>query len=217
MLPEKQLLIKKELVEYGVLIESMIENVMQGLLAKDALLLERTIQESERQANELELEIDEHCIALIAQFQPKAKDLRTVLMVLGMNKDLERMGDHAVNIAQSAQYLIDRPLIEPFHELPRMGALVREMLQTVLNAFVNEDKALCQKVCASDDEVDALRTKIIKDLVLCMSNDPQTIERALHILRISSNLERIADLTTNIAEEVMYMAAGRILKHHHEG
>lgn len=217
MLHERLVQLKKEVVEYAVLIENMISEAMQGLLQKDPVLLEKVIKVQEAKANEKELEIDEHCTTLIAQFQPKAKDLRTALMILGMNKDLERMGDHAVNIAQSAQYLIERPQIKPFNDLPRMGTIVSEMLKTVIDVFINEDSQLCQKVCERDDEVDDLRTKVIRDLVSYMSNDGTTIERALHISRISSNLERIADLTTNIAEEVMYITEGRVMKHHHEG
>lgn len=216
MLHEKLLNAKKEIVEFGVLIESMLKDTILGLTGKDPVLLDKVLKEYELKANEKELEIDEHCTSLIAQFQPKAKDLRTALMILGMNKDLERMGDHAVNIAQSAQYLIERPLIKPFNDLPRMAEIVGEMLKMVINSFVTEDSSLCKKVCERDDEVDALRTKILRELISYMTNDNTTVERALHLLRISSNLERIADLTTNIAEEVMYITEGRVLKHHHD-
>ena len=216
MLHEKLQVVKKEIVEYGVLIETMVRDTMQGLLKKDATLLEKVLTEYEPKANATEIDIDEHCTALIAQFQPKARDLRAVLMILGMNKDLERMGDHCVNIAQSAQYLIERPAIKPYTDLTNMGEIVSEMLQAAINALVYEDTTSCKAVCERDDAVDELRTKIVRELISYMTNDSQTVERALHILRISGNLERIADLTTNLAEEVMYMANGHVMKHHHE-
>jgi phosphate transport system protein len=216
MLPEKLTELKKDLTEYGGLIEKMVQNGMDGLIRKDKKMLNDILEVYEPLANAREIEIDEKCTSLIAQFQPMAKDLRTVLMILGMNRDLERMGDHTVNIAQSALYLIERPAVKPLINLPRMGNIVNEMLRDSINAFVNEDPVLGKKVCTRDDEVDNLKAQITRELINYMSTDAGTIERALHLQRIVGNLERIADLTTNIGEDVIFMVEGKVIKHHLE-
>ncbi|GBR76603.1 phosphate transport system regulatory protein PhoU [Candidatus Termititenax persephonae] len=214
MLAEKLLDLKKNLVAYAALVETMVADGLRGLLNRDEERLRRIQAEYEPQANRKEIELDEKCVSLLAQYQPKAKDLRTILMILGMNRDLERMGDHAVNIAQSALYLIERPAMEPPLDLPRLGEIVSGMLRDSIDAFVREDSALGKNVCGRDDEVDELRAQFLRELIVRMSSDASTIERALHIIRISGNLERIADLTTNIGEEVIFMVEGRVLKHH---
>jgi phosphate transport system protein len=214
MLAEKLLDLKKNLLEYAALAEMMVEDGIQGLLQKNEAKLKNILEKHEPQANRTEIELDEKCTSLLAQYQPKAKDLRTILMALGMNRDLERIGDHAVNIAQSALYLLERPPLKPLLDLPHLSSLVNSMLRDSVNAFLREDSALGKNVCERDDEVDELRGQILRELIVCMSADASTIERALHIIRISGNLERIADLTTNIGEEVIFMAEGRVLKHH---
>jgi len=216
MLTEKLTDLKKDLVEYAALVEAMVEDGIQGLLQKDADKLQNILSKYEPRANLKDIELDEKCIALIAQYQPKAKDLRTILMVLEINRDLERMGDHAVNVAQSALYLIERPNVKPLLDIPRMSGIVNGMLRDSINAFIQEDSLLAKNVCERDDQVDELRGQILRELITYMSADVSTIERALHIIRISGNLERIADLTTNIGEEVIFMVEGRVLKHHQE-
>ncbi|MDR1453598.1 MAG: phosphate signaling complex protein PhoU [Candidatus Margulisbacteria bacterium] len=214
MLTEKLLDLKKNLLEYAALAEMMVADGIQGLLQKDEAKLKNILGKYEPQANFREIELDEKCTSLLAQYQPKAKDLRTILMALGMNRDLERIGDHAVNIAQSALYLLERPPLQPLRDLPRLSGLVNGMLRDSVNAFLQENSVLGKNVCGRDDEVDKLRAQILRKLIACMSADTSTIERALHIIRICGNLERIADLTTNIGEEVIFMAEGRVLKHH---
>ncbi|MDR1114031.1 MAG: phosphate signaling complex protein PhoU [Candidatus Margulisbacteria bacterium] len=214
MLTEKLLDLKKDLLEYAALVETMVADCLQGLLQKDADRLQNILTQAEPQANCKEIEIDRKSTSLLAQYQPQAKDLRAILMMLGMNRDLERMGDHAVNIAQSALYLIERPPVQPLFELPRLSAIVSGMLRDGINAFMQENSALAKLVCERDDEVDALRDQILRELIAYMSADTSTIERALHIIRMSGNLERIADLATNIGEEVVFMTEGQVLKHH---
>jgi len=216
MLAEKLTDLKKDLVEYAALIEVMVEDGIQGLLQKDADKLQNILTKYEPKANLKDIEMEERCITLIAQYQPKAKDLRTILMVLEINRDLERMGDHAVNIAQSALYLIERPNVKPLLDIPRMSEIVNGMLHDSINAFIQEDALLAKNVCERDDQVDELRGQILRELITYMSADVSTIERALHIIRISDNLERVADLTTNIGEEVIFMVEGRVLKHRQE-
>jgi phosphate transport system protein len=215
MFDEKITNLKRELVEYASLVESMIEKSIRGLIEKQRDLLTDLIGTDEPCANELEIELDELCTGLIAQFEPKAKDLRTILMVMKMSNDLERMGDHAVNIAESALYLIERPLVKPFIDVPRMAEVTIGMLKDAIVAFINQDAKLAKSVCERDGEVDALREQVLRELVTFMVSDAKTIERALHLNRVAANLERLADLSTNMCEDVIFMVQGKVIKHHH--
>ena len=214
MLDTKLNTLKGVIVEYAALVEKMIDKCISGLLQKSADILMSVIVDDENRANQFELDIDELCVTMIAQYEPKAKDLRTILMVLKMNSDFERMGDHAVNIAQSAQYLITRPLVKPLVDIPRMAQETMKMLKDSTDSFIRDDASLARNVCERDNVVDALRDTILRDLIKHMISDPSTIERALHLISIARNLERIADLSTNICEDVIFMVAGRIIKHH---
>ncbi len=214
MFEERLTGLKRQVVEYAGLVEAMIEKAVRGLLENERDLLIEVIEADEPRANSLEMEIDEMGTALVAQFQPKAKDLRTILMIMRMGNDLERMGDHAVNIAQSGLYLTERPLVKPYIDLPRMAELAVSMLKDSIVAFINEDAGLAGNVCERDNEVDALRDQIFRELVTHMVSDSRTIERALHLTRVAGNLERVADLSTNICEDVIFMVKGQVIKHH---
>ena len=205
--------LKKHIVEYSALIENMLADALHGLLRAEPALLRNVLAAAEPQANRKEVELDAECIDLIACYKPLAKDLRAILMILNMNRDLERIGDHAVNIAQSALAVLGWPLLKDLADLPRMGVLTRNMLAEIVRAFIQEDAALAQRVCARDDEVDELRTRILRELTARMTADTSTIASALPIIRISANLERIADLATNIGEDIAFMVDGRVLKH----
>jgi phosphate transport system protein len=135
-------------------------------------------------------------------------------MIMKMGNDLERMGDHAVNIAESALYLIDRPAVKPLIDIPRMSELTIGMLKDSISAFINEDASLAKSVCERDGLVDSLRDQVLRELVTFMLSDSKTIERSLHLTRISGNLERVADLSTNICEDVIFMVKGQVIKHH---
>jgi phosphate transport system protein len=191
----------------------MIEKSIRGLLNKDKALLLEVLQVDEPRTNEMEIEIDEMCINLIARFQPEARDLRTIIMILKMNNDLERIGDMAVNISESALYLIERPQVKPMIDLPKMAEETIQMLKDGIDSFIKSDAKLAKSVCERDDIVDAYRDQILRELITYMISDPTTIERAIHIERISRNLERIADLATNIGEDVVYIVEGKIIKH----
>jgi phosphate transport system protein len=217
MLEEKISRLKEELVEYASFVEGMIEKSIEGLLKREKEFLLDVIEKEEPKANAYEIALDEFCTFLIVQYSPKAKDLRTILMALQMVKDLERMGDHAVNIALSSAYLIERPPVKPLIDIPQMAEEATEMLKESIRSFLEEDSILAKKVCERDDRVDGLRDQILRELITFMSSDPSTIERSLHLIRISQNLERIADLSTNIGEDVIFMVEGRIIKHHREG
>jgi phosphate transport system protein len=206
--------VKEKLIEFSEIVKGMLKKSIKGLVEKDERLLKEVIEEDEMKCNDLEIEIDEMCIHIIAQFEPRAKHLRTIFLALKMNNDLERMGDHAVNISQSGLFLISKPQVKPLLDIPRMAEEVSKMLEDSLKSFVNEDAALAKSVCERDDIIDDYREQIVRELITYMVSDPSTIERALHLIRISGNLERIADLTTNICEDVIFMVKGELMKHH---
>ncbi|MCX7705879.1 MAG: phosphate signaling complex protein PhoU [bacterium] len=206
--------VKQRLVEFSLLTEKMIEDSIKGLLKKNPDLLKHVIDVDEPQTNKLELEIEELCVEIIAQFAPKASHLRTILMILKINNDLERMGDHAVNICESALFLIERPDVKPLIDIPRMAELTVKMLDDSLKSYIDQNPELAKEVCRRDENVDNLRNQILRELITYMINDPTTIERALHLLRIAQNLERIADLSTNVCEDVVFMVEGKVIKHH---
>jgi len=214
MLEDKINSLKRELMEYAGLVESMVEKAIRGLLQKQRELLTQVIEEDEPKANDREIQLDELCISLIAQYQPEAKNLRTILMILRMNNDLERMADHAVNISQAGLFLIERPPVKPWLDIPRMADVTVKMVKDSVTAFIDEDPELAKKVCERDSTVDALRDQVLRELITFMTSDPATIERSLQVMRASTNLERIADLSTNICEDVIFMTQGKVIKHH---
>jgi phosphate transport system protein len=214
MLNERMATLKKELIFYATLVEDMIAKSMKGLLERKKELLVSLIEEDEKQSNIYDSELDEMCMNLIAQFEPKARDLRTVMMIYKINKDLERMADHSVNIAESSLYLVGQPLLKPLIDIPRMANMTGAMLKDSITSFINEDVQLAKNVCLRDNDVDELWEQIFRELVTFMVSDVKNIERALHLIRISHNLERVADLSTNIGEDVIFIVQGKVIKHH---
>ncbi|HGJ67015.1 TPA: phosphate signaling complex protein PhoU [bacterium] len=213
MLTERIDLIRKKLIDFGVLVEQMIDKSLKGLTEREVSILVEVIEKDEPKANRFELELDELCTTSIAQFQPKAKDLRVILMVMKINNDLERLGDHAVNIAESSLFLVERPPVKPLLDIPRMAQIAVNMLKNSISAFINEDTESAYNVLVKDNEVDGLKDQVMRELIVLMSSSPPTIERAFQLIRISSNLERIADLSTNICEDIIFMVQGKVVKH----
>lgn len=213
MLSEKMSALKRSLMEYASLVEGMIDQSIRGFMERDQNILGKIIKEDEPRANAYDRTIDEMCTAMVAQFDPLAKDLRTALMILKMNRDLERMGDHAVNISESGLFLIARPFLKSSRDIQEMGKLASTMLKNSINAFVSEDAALARSVCERDQAVDNLGDKILNELIGFMRGEQDGIKRSLHLMRIAYNLERVADLSTNICEEVIYIVEGRDVKH----
>ena len=213
MLAEELDEVKQKLVESASLVESMVEKSIRGLTRRDEGLLLEVMGQDEPRENELEMEIDEACIHVIACYQPQARDLRTIMMVSKINNDLERMGDEAVNISEGALFLIKKPEVKPLIDIPKMAKETRRMLKDSLKSFMDEDTQLARGVCQRDDIVDGLRDQILKELITFMASDPTTIERSNHLIRISRSLERIADLSTNICEDVIYMVEGKTIRH----
>jgi len=213
MLAKKIEELKKGIIEESQLVEEMLEKSIAGLLNKEFEKLEEVFA-LERKVNKKELEIDEMCTGIIALHQPEAKNLRTILMILKMNNDLERMGDLVVNIAECSQYLIRKPFIKKLVNIPVMMEETKKMLEDSIKAFINEDTKLAKIVCLNDDVVDDLKDQQYRLMITYMIDDPTTIKRAILLNKISSYLERIADLSTNIAEETIFMTKGTVIKHH---
>jgi phosphate transport system protein len=215
MLEETKLtILKKTLMEFATLVESMVDLSITGLKLKKEDMLTDVIHLDEPKANAYEVELDEKCVSIIAQHQPTGKALRTIIMILHINNTLERIGDHAVTIAESGLFLIEQAPVKSFIDIPRMGDVVKAMIADSITSFINEDAELSRNVCERDSIVDGLRTQINRELITFMFQDPSTIERSLQIMKIASNLERVADLATNICEDVIYMVKGQVIKHH---
>lgn len=207
--------LKNRLVRMGTLAEAMIDRAVRSLIGRSADLHPGVFRD-EQSVNELHIEVDERVISLIALQHPVAADLRIVVMTSKIAGELERIGDQAVNICQNTAELLRYPPLKPLIDIPLMAEIARRMLRESLDAFVRQDAALAQKVLDTDDEVDAFKNQIFRELLTYMMSDPGTIPRALALILISRNLERVGDHATNVAEEVIYAAQGRDVRHHHE-
>jgi len=215
MLAPKILELKNMLMAEASLVEKMVDLSFNGMYSQENSSLEDVLV-FEKRVNQLEIEIDELCISLIALHQPEAKDLRLILMIYRINNDLERLGDQAVNIAESAQELAGNPVVNQLPILKNMKEVTLHMLKRSISAFTTEDFDVARQVCNDDNIVDDYNREITKSLIGMIKQTPQVSEQYLNILRISKNLERIADLSTNIAESTVYLAQGKVIKHHAE-
>ncbi len=204
--------LKQTLLAMGGLVEDQIRRVMQALLQGDDTLAQDVI-EHDRQVNAYDVEVDETCVNLLALRQPAASDLRFITTTMKIVTDLERIGDQAVNIAQRVLELNREPPVKPYIDLPRMAEKAQRMVKGSLDAFVGRDTQAARRVCAEDAEVDALREQIFRELLTYMMEDPRTIPRAIRLILISRFLERIGDHATNIAEMVVYMVEGKMIRH----
>lgn len=216
MLEERLVPLKRELIEYATLAENMIDKVIRGLLDKEKNNLMEVIEKDEPRTDRYELELDEKCVWILAQFQPMAIDLRTILMMLEINRDLERIGDLSASMARSVLFLIERPQVKPYIDIPRMSAIVQGMIKDSVNAFIEDDSQLAREVFQRDKMVNALRDQIIRELLTFMSSDPTTIERSFHLISLALDLERIGDHSTNICEDVVFMVEGEVIKHQYD-
>jgi phosphate transport system protein len=176
----------------------------------------RAVIRNDRAIDNMEMEIEEQCINLLALQQPMARDLRMLTSALKIANDLERVGDHAVNIAQSAERLAEARAIAPEPEIIEMARLSREMLSDALEAFIRGDAQAGREVCLRDDKVDALHKSVFRILLTHMMEDPHTIGAGMELFLVSRNLERVADLATNIGEDVVFLVEGKSIKHHAE-
>ena len=207
--------LKGKLLEMSALVESAIYRSIQGIVEKNRELAEQVLL-NESRVNQLEIEVDDMAIGLLALQAPLAADLRLVTAAIKINNDLERMGDLSVSIAQSAISLMREPMIQPLIDIPHIAGLAQGMVRKALDAFVNRDAELARSVLASDDAVDNMRTASYHELISFMEKNPEQISQALYLLSTVRNLERIADHATNIAEDVLYLVKGIDVRHHNE-
>lgn len=208
--------LKQRLLDMSELAKSLIDQSVDALLTRDQAKAEAVIA-GDRELDALELEVEDQAIALLALQQPMARDLRFIVAAIKVTNDLERVGDHAVNIAQSTLRLIAmHTVITPDPEIADMARRARLMLGNALTAFVRADGVLGREVCRSDDEVDALHDSVFRILLTHMMADARTINVSLELLLVSRNLERVADLATNIGEDAVFLAEGKQIKHRSE-
>jgi phosphate transport system protein len=208
--------LKHKLHEMGAHAEQLVDQSITSLIERDRSLAESVIA-GDRAINSLEIEIEQLAISLLALQQPMARDLRSIVGTIKVAGDLERVGDHAVNIAESALRLADEGTdLTPSPELEDMTRRSREMLREAIDAFTNADGAKGREVCKADDAVDALHNSVFRILLTHMMEDARTITTSLELLLVSRNLERVADLATNIGEDAVYLAEGKQIKHHFE-
>jgi phosphate transport system protein len=207
--------LQKKLLEMGGLVEFAIRQSVHALVDRDEAAAQDVLR-SEARINQMEIEIDDFAVRLLARHQPMAKDLRFLTAAIKINNDLERMGDLAVNIVERALSLIRQPPVKPLIDIPQMSKLVDSMVRNCLDAFVKRDGQMARGVLLSDDAVDDLRDVIYEELVGFMKRDPSTISRSLDLIFVARNLERIADHATNIAEDVLFLAQGIDVRHHAE-
>lgn len=207
--------LKEKLLEMSALVELAVYRSVQGVVDKNQELAEQVIR-NESRINQLEIEIDDMAISLLALQAPLAADLRLVTAAIKINNDLERMGDLSVSIAQSALALIKEPMIRPLIDIPHIAGLAQGMVRKALDAFVNRDAELARSVLASDDAVDNMRTASYHELISFMETNPRQISQSLYLLSVVRNLERIADHATNVAEDVLFLVKGIDVRHHNE-
>lgn len=195
--------------------EAAVQTAVEALLERDAAKARQVIT-GDDVIDTMEVDIEEQCLSLLALQQPMAKDLRLLVAAIKIANELERVGDHAVNIAQSAERLIESRPITPEPEIVEMARVAREMLSESLEAFVRGDAAAGRAVCLRDDKVDSLNRSMFRIMLTHMMEDPHSISAAMTLLLVSRNLERIADLATNIGEDVVFLVEGKSIKHHAE-
>jgi phosphate transport system protein len=204
--------LKEMILRMGAMVEEQIANAIKALVERDTELARRVI-ENDHRVNAMDVEVDEDCLRLIALHQPMAGDLRFLTTAMKISTELERMSDLAENISERAIELNEEPQLKPYIDIPRMAQEALRMVKESLDAFVNRNSAMARSVCKADDVIDDLNHQIFRELLSFMIEDPQTTTRAIRISFISKYLERIADHATNIAELVVYLVEGKIIRH----
>jgi phosphate transport system protein len=209
---ERQAL-RNQLLTMGALVEDRVHRAIQSLVERREEEAQRIIA-TDKEINDLQIEIDDRCLKLLALQTPLAVDLRLITSAMKINADLERVGDQAVNIAENVLQLLPHPPLKPLIDIPRMADIAARMVRDALDSFVKGDAELARDVLRRDDEVDGLKDQLFRELLTYMMADPGTIPRALALLLISRHLERIADHATNIAEDVIFIAEAKDVRHH---
>jgi len=204
--------LKETLLRMSGMVEQAISMSVHSLLDRDESVARKVI-ESDHGIDMLEIEIDEECLKLLALYQPVAIDLRFIASAMKINGELERMGDLAVNIAERALYLIRQPEISPGIDLKRMSDFAQKMVRDSLDALVRSDSKEARAICKSDDIIDDMNRQALKALVAHMEQNPEDVNRAVHLILITRHLERIGDQATNVCEEIVFMVEGKTIKH----
>ncbi|MDA8170808.1 MAG: phosphate signaling complex protein PhoU [Nitrospiraceae bacterium] len=204
--------LREDLLGMAGLVQTAIRESVRSLVERDTEAAKAVI-DGDRRINSYDVKIDEECIELIALRQPMGRDLRFLTTAMKITTDLERIADNAVNIAERALELDEEPILKPYIDIPRMAEISGEMVKDAIDAFLNEDTELAVRVIKQDDEMDDLNESVLLELTFVMTQDPGTVSRAMKVSYISKYLERIGDHATNIAEMVVYMVKGRIIRH----
>jgi len=207
--------LKTSLVKMGSVVEENFERSIRSVNERNSDIADQVI-ETDKRVDALEIEIDNAIVDLLALQQPVASDLRFILAALKINNDLERISDHAVNIAEAAHILCSIANARVLEEIPQMAAITKVMLKDAIDSFILMNPSMAHKVLKSDDQIDDLNRLVTKRVIAVIKDKTETVEGELELVRISRNLERIADLTTNIAEEVIFHTQARVVKHHAE-
>jgi phosphate transport system protein len=207
--------VHEKLLLMGSLAESMIQAAMRALIERNESLSQE-IYRKEKEVNELQIEIDDRAIKLTALQQPVGTDVRFLFMASRIASELERIGDQAVNVIENVHHVLKASALKPLIDLPMMGESAEKMVRGALQALVERDCILANRVFEEEKKLDAFNDQIFRELLTYMMADPGTIERALALILISRNLERVGDYATNIAEEVIYLVEGREVRHHHD-
>lgn len=205
--------LKEKLLKMSSLVEESIGTSIKALMERNAELAYKVIKADDA-VNMLEIEIDDLCLKLLALYQPTAGDLRFITSTMKINNDLERIGDLAVNIGERTLDLLKVPPLKLKIDIPKMAMASQVMLKDSLNAFVNKDSKLAYEVCKRDDEVDNLNHEIFMTLLNANPEDQKPVERVIDLVLVAKNLERVADHSTNICEDIIYMVDGKVIKHH---
>jgi phosphate transport system protein len=206
----------KDILRMGVLAQEAIYKSIEALKNRDKAQAQEVIN-TDNKVDELELVIDERCIDLIARYQPMAGDLRFITTGMKINAELERIADLAVDISQRVLGLVDKPLLKPLIDIPKLSTITQNMVRDSIDSFVKKDVELARKVVLSDSKADQLRNRVQEELINdYMARDASSADRAVPLLLIARHLERICDHTTNIAEDVIYMVEAKVVKHHQE-
>jgi phosphate transport system protein len=213
---EELMQLKNRLLTMAGLAEQSVGKSIKALVDREPAMAQ-TVTAEDAGINQLEVEIEETCLSLLARYQPEAKDLRFIAMVFKIVNDLERVGDQAVNVSERTLDLLKEPPLKPLIDIPKMAALAQAMLKDALDAFVHRNADLAREVCRRDQEVDRLNEQVYHELLVFMTRDPKTILRAMDLILIGRHLERVADHATNIAEDVYYLVCGTTIKHHLAG
>jgi|ADKJ01.1.fsa_nt_gi phosphate transport system regulatory protein PhoU len=204
--------IKERLLKMAEIVENMIDNSIKAIIEHNPEYL-KYVEENENIVDQMEVENESLIITTMARYQPEAKFLRMLAMDLFVNRDLERIGDHAENIKEHAQSILTKPKLKEYVDLPKMTELTIQMVQDAIKAFAENDTNLARDVIKRDDIIDALEDQIIRELYTYMVEDPSTIKVGLRLIDVVKNIERVADIATNLAEEVIYMKEGKMLRH----